>query len=145
MQINFKFDCEALSSNRCYKNLPRGRALTTEAKNFKQFIYTLAKNQLNLPVYKTEALPYFGSKDIWIEATYFFYSPKILTKAGSLNKNKLDVSSCIKLLQDSIFEAMGLDDYLITESSEKQMQSDKPLIFVSLKAWPLMTLNDVSV
>lgn len=135
MQINFKFKTEALSSNRAYKNLRHGRALTQEAKQFKKIIYYEAKNQLKLPV--------FDPNDVWIQATYYFYSPKILTKKGLLNKNKMDVSSCVKLLQDSVFEAMGLDDVLITRYSSSQFHAPDPFIFVNYNIWPLSTINDV--
>jgi len=135
MQLNFKFKVEALSSNRAYDNRRGGRALTKEADRFKKYIYLEAKNQLKMPK--------FDPENVWIQATYYFYSPRILTKKGLINKNKKDVSSCIKLLQDSIFDAMGLNDVLITRDSSSQFHAKDPFIFVNYNIWPLKTLNDV--
>ena len=50
-----------------------------------------------------------------VRATYIFHLPSCYKKDGIINKRGKDLTNCIKILEDSIFRAISIDDAFCTE------------------------------
>lgn len=50
-----------------------------------------------------------------IKATYIFHIPSCYKKDGIINKRGKDLTNCIKILEDSLFRAISIDDAFCTE------------------------------
>lgn len=138
IEIKLEFETHLITSNQLYTNVQgRGRVLTRRADKFKDFIFHLTRQQAR------GSFPPIDPKKHWIEAFYVIYSPKVLTKKGSINRNKGDEDGQIKALQDSICKALGFDDSLITESHRKQIHSDRHKVIVTYHVWNIASVNDL--
>jgi hypothetical protein len=64
-------------------------------------------------------------------------NPRFYIKDGSrINKTAGDVDNYVKILQDKISRAMGVDDYLFRRGSQFDFPSDKDLVMISLEILP---------
>lgn len=97
------------SSNAAYKNIPRGRALTVEASAFKRV------TPLYLHQHFPEELLFFQKrKNVALTLAVRFVFRQVENKGWpktvSHRYKKLDTSNRLKLLEDALAEAAGVDD-----------------------------------
>ena len=105
--LTIKIPSEGMSLNQCYPTNKQGRRfLTPRGKEFKELVFHATRKALVKSPMAIDPEKHYLTMEL------FFYSAKLLTKAGKINKNKTDLSNKVKLLEDSIFEALGVDDYL---------------------------------
>ncbi|MDH3324045.1 MAG: RusA family crossover junction endodeoxyribonuclease [Candidatus Peregrinibacteria bacterium] len=100
-----------ISVNQAYA-IVRGRKVKTKiardyANYIEQYIFINYKKEINLI---RESI-----KTSSIILTYNIFNIGVLKKNGSLHKKFIDCGNCDKLLTDSFFNVLGLDDYLITK------------------------------
>lgn len=101
----FLFHVEPLTMNMAYPTNKNGRRyLSKQGKEFKDYI---------------EQVTWLSKKGLMINPDIHFtrlsirfFSPKFFTAKKTISKNKPDTSNCIKLLEDGIFSALGLNDYI---------------------------------
>lgn len=94
--------------------------LKNSTRDFKNQILLDAKTQ-----YKSNLFSSFDPSIHYIESEYMYYTPKLLTKKGTISMNKPDWDGNIKYVQDACCKVMGINDSFILESTVKQFYSDK--------------------
>jgi Holliday junction resolvase RusA-like endonuclease len=135
--ITLKFDGKLISTNHAYFYDPRSKRkiMSKEGREFKKYI-TLST------IKQAKEIPKITKFNNYIEIEYFIYSPNVLCKDGSINMRKGDVDGSIKLLQDAIFDGLGIDDSLILESYTKQMHSQNSMTIVNVRFNYLLQSQD---
>lgn len=139
MILTISCDIEPLTMNMAYPTGKNGRRyLSQEGKCFKEYIYHQTRNHLM----KSEGFPACDTGDFFTSMELFFYSPKFLTKTGKISKNKPDTTNCIKLVEDAVFEAIGLDDYLNIDIDGVRFRYSKtPKIVIILRVHDIRRLK----
>ena len=122
MIYTFSVNRKALTFNSAYPTNKMGRRfLTREGKEFKEEVFYEVKKQC----------PGFQLKEKHVLCVeYFFYSKAVVTKKGTVSKTAGDLDGQIKLLQDAMCDALGLDDSIIFEINAKKILSSKDSITV---------------
>lgn len=97
------------SENEIYSDSARGRIvrryLNKTGKDYKRDVSAL----LNATGYTTR-LREFVEQHVEVELHIFLFRPNWHTKAGLPNCNAGDASNRVKILQDVLFEAIGIND-----------------------------------
>jgi Holliday junction resolvase RusA-like endonuclease len=120
--LSFELEGVPVSSNGMYKNIGRGRALTTEAKAWKAGVTADVKNIIN---HQQLDFRSFAKKPL--QAKYYFCVPELY---------RADWDGYIKALQDSTMDAMGLDDrYIVSAEAHKMLDKERPRFKVEI--WSL--------
>ncbi|MBK7107494.1 MAG: RusA family crossover junction endodeoxyribonuclease [Ignavibacteriae bacterium] len=120
--LSFELEGVPVSSNGMYKNIGRGRALTTEAKAWKAGVTADVKNIIN---HQQLDFRSFAKKPL--RAKYYFCVPELY---------RADWDGYIKALQDSTMDAMGLDDrYIVSAEAHKMLDKERPRFKVEI--WSL--------
>ena len=104
--VQLKFDCKPVSINSAYMQRGRFRILTVPAKTFKTEVEKQAKKQLS----KAQIKQLTEWDRLRVE---IHMSSNWITKKQTIRKK--DIASFEKLLTDSIFTAIGIDDSRIFE------------------------------
>jgi Holliday junction resolvase RusA-like endonuclease len=104
--IQLHFDCKPVSINSAYMQRGRYRILTVPAKAFKEAVEKEARKQLS----KTQIKQLQTMNRLHVE---IHMSSNWITKKQTIRKK--DIASFEKLLTDSIFTAIGIDDSSIFE------------------------------
>lgn len=127
--ITVSIDIEPMSLNQAYPENSRGRrTLSTKGRTYKEIIFWATKRVLIKEPLLIDPIQHFISMEL------HFFSPKFLTKGGEISKNKPDTSNCIKLTEDAICEALGIDDYLSVRFDLIDFSySEKPKIIAILR------------
>lgn len=120
--LSFELEGVPVSSNGMYKNIGRGRALTTEAKAWKAGVTADVKNIIN---HNQLDFRHVAKKPL--RAKYYFCVPELY---------RADWDGYIKALQDSTMAAMGLDDrYIVSAEAHKMLDKERPRFKVEI--WSL--------
>lgn len=120
--LSFELEGVPVSSNGMYKNIGRGRALTTEAKSWKAGVTADVKNIIN-----HNQLDFRHVTKKPLRAKYYFCVPELY---------RADWDGYIKALQDSTMDAMGLDDrYIVSAEAHKMLDKERPRFKVEI--WSL--------
>lgn len=109
------------SVNNCYKrNRFGGMRLSKDGVDFKRIVaYKVKRDAMKLSL----------SEKLSLEIE--FHSPKWLTKKGLIAR--VDVSNLIKIAEDALMEALGLDDKNVFELRVLKVPSSKSMIIYRLK------------
>ena len=124
-------NCKPVTVNQAYA-IVRGRKIKTKkAREFEKFVI----NSINV-FHKKELseLKKTLEKDNPIELTYKIYNSKVLTKQGKLSRIFIDIDNSSKVLTDSIFKALELDDYIITRLIIEKIQHEHDFIEVNIRS-----------
>lgn len=119
--LSFELEGVPVSSNGMYKNIKGrgGRALTTEAKAWKEGVTADVKNIIN-----RQGLDFRHLAKKPLRAKYHFYVPELY---------RSDLDGKVKALQDSTMSAMGLDDrYIVHATVEKSLDKKRPRFAVEI-------------
>lgn len=107
--------------NHCYKvNRWGGRRLSKDGVDFKRIVAFKIK---------ADGVKFAGSDKLSLEME--LHSPKWLTKKGLIAR--ADVSNLIKISEDALMEALGLDDKNVFELRVLKVPSPKSMIIYRLK------------
>lgn len=110
----------ALSLNQAYPTNKYGRRyLSGRAKEFKDIIY------------RSVPLGNYNEGSFYLELTFGFVD--YWTKDKRENKRRPDTSNCIKLIEDSVFEAMGLNDSNTTKVTALTLRRNTQHNFIRIK------------
>lgn len=128
MKLNLVFDIEPLTMNMAYPTGRNGvRHLSAKGKVYHRYISIITRLSLSKTNFK------FNSKIHYSSMGIEFYSPCFKTKKNEISKIKPDTSNCIKLLEDAIFETIGVDDYLNIDFDYIRFRyAEKPRIIVEI-------------
>ena len=109
--------------NHCYKrNKWGGMRLSKDGVDFKRIVAYVAYKV------KREALKFSPSDKLSLEIE--FHSPKWITKKGLIAR--ADVSNLIKVSEDALMDALGLDDKNVFELKVLKVPSDKSMLIYRL-------------
>ena len=127
--LTVKIPLDPVSHNRAFPTGANGRRfLSAKGKGFKRAVELITKAAINKHKFTfDESIHYFT---IGID----LYMPNLFTLKGIVSKGKVDTSNCIKLLEDSIFSAIGVDDYLV-------LGFDYIRVFRSKAPWIVVTIQ----
>lgn len=126
--LKIRIDEHALPLNRLYPSNASGRRfLSQEGSNFKKIVSLKTKEAMKRDGFV------FNPETQYISTEFFFYTPKLLTRAGKINRKKPDTSNCIKALEDAIFETLGQDDCYNLDVSASVFYAEKPSIIVIIR------------
>lgn len=135
--IKIKIESDPMPLNRAYPTNKQGRRfLSKEGSDFKRLVSIATRNAYLSQGFK------FSEETQFLSTEVFFYSPKLFTKTGKLNQKKPDTSNCIKLLEDAIFETLGIDDCYNLDIHAHYNYSEKPIIVVIIRARSLSEKKD---
>jgi hypothetical protein len=113
-----------MSLNHAYISAAKfNRVIRFPSKEYKQLE---SKINLMLREYKNDINKinkYFDPKKHCINCSYRFYMP-ILKKDGTISMKSLDLSNCIKVIEDIIFKQFQFDDSQISFLSCEKIHSD---------------------
>lgn len=138
MILTVTINTKPVSSNRIYPSNRSGRRfLSKEGAAYKREIQIATRDAYLSQGFK------FNIDTQFISSEVFFYSTKLLTKQGKLNKKKPDTDNCLKALFDSVFETLGIDDYLNMDCSAQVLPSSEDKIIVILRAHHLSAKFDI--
>jgi Holliday junction resolvase RusA-like endonuclease len=110
-----------ISSNNMYESngKKRGRRLSDAAKAFKGSVEADTKNHIN-----THGLDFSQHVKKPLRVCYTFRQPKLYTS---------DWDGKVKAMQDSIFQAMGLDDrYIVHAEVFKYLDKENPRFLIEI-------------
>lgn len=127
MIYKFNFPLKPVSLNMAYPTSRNGRRfLSAKGKEFKQAIEweCLKQNGRNID---------FNKDNQYISLEIIFYMKNLFTKKGKINKNKMDCSNAVKLLEDSILGNYKIDDCYVLKIDTEQVQSENDCISVILR------------
>lgn len=117
-------DIKPISLNHAYISAAKfNRVIRFPSKEYKQLE---SKINLILREYKNDINKlnkYFDPKKHCIHCSYRFYMP-ILKKDGTISMKSLDLSNCIKVIEDIIFKQFQFDDSQISFLSCEKIHSD---------------------
>ena len=117
-------DIKPISLNHAYISTAKfNRVIRFPSKEYKQLE---SKINLILREYKNDINKlnqYFDPKKHCIHCSYRFYMP-ILKKDGTISMKSLDLSNCIKVIEDIIFKQFQFDDSQISFLSCEKIHSD---------------------
>jgi Holliday junction resolvase RusA-like endonuclease len=135
--LKLKLNCEGFSVNQMYG---RDHRLTTAARRWQ----LECKKQL-IP-FDQEIKNFKESINIneeYIHASYIFKIPskKLLTVAGKVSHQSKDLDGLLKILQDSIFNYMVMDDTIVCSIDAKKKPGPDFEIEVELSVLPLLWLK----
>jgi Holliday junction resolvase RusA-like endonuclease len=65
----------------------------------------------------------FNPKESYLEVEMYYYTPRLFTAKGAINKKKGDWDGNLKWVQDACCAAMNIDDAFILDASVKQLKS----------------------
>lgn len=84
----------------------------------------------------------FDKTEHFIEANYYFCNAteRFFTKGGWVSRDSIDTDNCIKIIQDKVFNFIGIDDKIICKSTQFKMPFQIDAIVITLK---LRNLNNV--
>jgi len=127
--LTIKIPLEAVSLNQLYPSNKSGRRfLSASGKEYKEHVFHATRKALAKTEFTIDQNKHFLTLEI------FFYTSKLLTKESKISKNKPDLSNCVKALEDAVFEAIGLDDYLVLGfDGIHQLPSVDPMIVVIVR------------
>jgi hypothetical protein len=122
-----------MSLNHAYISAAKfNRVIRFPSKEYKQLE---SKINLMLREYKNDINKlnkYFDPKKHCIHCSYRFYMP-ILKKDGTISMKSLDLSNCIKVIEDIIFKQFQFDDSQISFLSCEKIHSDVIRTVLDLK------------
>lgn len=124
------------SANKAYASLRNRRILTAEGKLFKQQVRDLFGQ-----AYATRPLPELQDHALALDITLTFEAVENAGWSKGTAKNRykrVDVSNRLKLLEDAIFSALGVDDSLIFSLTVRK-QAGTPASFVRIRLEERMT------
>lgn len=137
MILTLTFNTLPLSLNRMYPTLRNGRrVLSAEGKAFKEMVKYVTTRS------KTAQGFVFDHNLEYLSTEVFYYSPKLYTAKGKINRKKTDTSNNFKALEDAIFEALGIDDCYNLDVNACVRYSKRPVIVVVIRTHLLSTLVD---
>lgn len=138
---------EPLTLNMAYptNRATGGRHVSTRAKAYKHAVYVIVRSLLNVnPNFKFDPSKHYLSMGIE------FKSPSLIAKASKskglpkrISQNKPDTSNCIKLLEDSICSAIGIEDHFNLDFDYVKFRyAEKPMTTVLVRLNPLENVLD---
>lgn len=117
------------SSNKIYINIPRkGRFLSPEARAFKVFAMRAIQQEGRVAFLGLKAnVPYE------LRLTVFFDQVEYLKSAKGMRYKRIDLSNQVKLIEDTIAEAIGIgDEHNFRLILEKHCDPDHPGMYISI-------------
>ena len=133
--LNLIIPFKLLSYNQYYRNSRTGKRIKTGAGlAYDEELGELLSGH-------AKALISFGedidlSKNI-VKLEIFNFKSRFFTKSGALSKVAGDWDNPIKVLQDKIFKAMEMDDYVIKIGHVEDIPSDEDGVIIKLTLVPL--------
>ena len=123
----FEFPFIPPSTNHIYMIVPKRMILNKQAKQVKQDINKIVQTQIDLDRIDLNSLMVEGRK---FKVDIEFYT-KWYNKNGTIKKR--DVANREKLLIDSIFETLGIDDKSIWDINLKKIhdETDKTIVNIT--------------
>lgn len=117
--------------NNAYSSGFKGkRFMVKPAKDFKKMVSTIVKGK------KIK----FNDKEQFISVEIYFYLKNMITKSGTVSKTSSDYDGLIKIIQDAVFDELGIDDSLICHAIIKKLPSDKDQTVMIIRAHSLSTM-----
>lgn len=123
-----------------------GRHISSRAKEYKKSVSIIVSHLLNInPSFKFDPSKHYLSMGIE------FRSPTLIAQATKgknakpkrISQNKPDTSNCIKLLEDSICDAMGIEDHFNLDFDYVRFRySEEPLTTVLVRLNPVENILD---
>lgn len=136
MILKIKINAAPLSLNNVYSTSRSGRRfLTAKGKTFKELIKHATKRA------QTAQGFVFNKNLEYLSSEVFYYTPKLFTLSGKINQKKPDTSNCFKVLEDAIFETLGIDDCYNLDVDACMRFSKEPIIIVILRTHPISSLG----
>lgn len=113
-----------LSVNHIYGQTRYGRKyLKKYAVDFKKEVEVIMRGKF---------LDYDERKHI-IEIEYYFYLKDLFTRKGTINKRLGDADNFKKLVQDSVFKCLGIDDSAICKDLTLKLPSNEDAIVIIVR------------
>lgn len=114
-ELNLYFEIEAITLNNAYPTSCQGRRfLSSRGKQFKHYISVKTKSEAK--EFKADAKAY--KLNLLLGFSNYF------TKKNTVNKKRPDISNCIKLIEDSIFESLGVNDVNVVNITVEVVQEN---------------------
>jgi len=133
--LQIKIPCKPLTTNHIYGRSRFGSTfLKKEAKDFKKIVSSLVKTSID-----------FKEGKHFISVEYYFYLTSLYTKAGRINKKSIDLDNCLKILQDSIFNKLGINDAFILDQKSFKRYGEKDCIIVIIRAERIESLTFINL
>jgi Holliday junction resolvase RusA-like endonuclease len=125
MIYTFSVERKGMSLNSAYPTNKEGRRfLTREGRDYKMAVFYATKEQI-----KDFKIP----DDHVLSVTYLFCMPNVFTKSGLPSKTALDTDNLCKLFQDSMCEALGINDSIIFEIKVSKVYQDVAKIYSKIE------------
>ena len=121
------------SVNRAYATTRSGRRLlTSEGKLYKQSVRDIIGQRYSVV---TPELTHLGQKPLSLSVKIY---TRVENKGWSDGKVKnrykrVDISNRVKLLEDALFEALGVDDCLVFKLTVEKIDSDDEYVHINLE------------
>lgn len=111
------------SQNACYADIVQGRkvwrTLSADGKAYKQYV-SMVMDQTGATTQLREYIQEHHTVDVWM----YVYKPNWYTKrTGEPNRNAGDADNRVKILQDSIFNCIGVDDCCVFFTGVRKLPS----------------------
>ena len=133
--LQIKIPCKPLTTNHIYGRSRFGSTfLKKEAKDFKKFVSSLVQSTID-----------FKEGKHFISVEYYFYLTSLYTKAGKINKKSIDLDNCLKILQDSIFDKLGINDAFVLDQKSFKRYGENDCIFVIIRAERIEAIDNIEI
>lgn len=148
MELTIEIPIEPMTLNMAYPTNRRtgGRTTSPRAKAYKKAVFIIVRNALvRNQGFRFDVLKHYMSMGIEFRSpTIFAKEDKRKNLPKRISKIKPDTSNCIKLLEDSICEAMNTEDHVNLDFDFVRFRyAEKPLTIVTIKLNPLENILDI--
>jgi len=131
--LQITIPCKPLSTNHIYGRSKFGVFLTKEAKDFKIMVKQIIGEKRLM----------FDESKHYVSVEMYVYLNNFFTKAGKINKKSGDFDNFKKLLIDSIFDHIGINDALVCDGLDRKRYGAKDQTVIILKLERLEGLAQV--
>lgn len=138
--IVLELKLKPLTYNQHYRPTKSGKLVKTGAglAYDEELSYLLREYSTELSDFREK----LDSSNSILKVEYRHYNTKYFIKDGSrLNKKAGDVDGIIKVLQDKIFDLIGVDDFMIKDLRSVQYPSDRDFVKVIIEEIPHSDLH----
>lgn len=118
--------------NNAYSSARHGRRfLVKSARDYKKMVSLIVRGKKLV----------FDESDEFISVEIYFYLKDLITKKGRISKTSSDWDGLCKIIQDAVFDELGVDDSLICHAIVKKLPGPEDKTVMIIRSEGLCSLQ----
>lgn len=134
-------DLKPLSFNQAWRPITMGKSTRMiKSKEYRDFEIAVHEQMWKKLIDIKRFASDINSGNHYLKAEYTFYIKGVITKKGVISKRCIDVSNAVKVVEDCVFNQLGIDDALVVHLSATKVESDNNRICIKLTGHDVGTI-----